>query len=452
LAEVKAEYLSDFNQPPFLNPSPESSVSVPRTYVEPILSGKTFSVGDWSPDGRYLVFGKAEYFMDEEEQVTIDLYFIDSTTGDICQPATNQWTIKQSDGLRGHYAWLPDGRFLYVTDAGDLWTFKPCASDIEDLSGHFSNTFTGVLSFDEKSGRALLKDEGGFWLLDGSSLGVRKIADVPTETYRNFYSWSADGKRLAISILISGVEGEPAFLYVVNEETGDVEFEMSLQEVSDANLPIVEWMTPDQLLLHGKMLTVMDFHTNPPAMTDLIHDVFLLDIEYPNDISSMDTHPGMDGYTIGLRVNLPHNQNAYLYESKSGQVRVYEQDTHFLFFFPDGGWMRLFKWEDVPTYTDEFEMIWMDQPTDVRQLAVEGHVPRNYPQLFPSYLPDTSQLIFSSSQGVSLVSISSGETVRFWSLRGTGRSFSQVYTSPKENAIVVFANEVGLYYLLLSSN
>lgn len=452
LAEVKAKYVSDFSQPSTLNPSPESSVSVPRTYVEPILSGISFTVGDWSPDGRYLVFGKTDNFMDNAEQVTIDLFFVDSTTGSICQPSVSQWTVKQSDGLREHYAWLPDGRFLYVTDAGDLWTFKPCASDIEDLTSRFSNTFTSILSFDEKSGKALLIDEGGFWLLDGSSLEVRKIADVPTESYRNFYSWSADGKRLAISILTGAEEGEPAFLYVVNAETGDMEFEMPLQEISDANLPIVEWMTPDQLLLHSKTLTVMDFLTNPPTMTDLIHDVFLLDVEYPNDISSMDSNPGMDGFTIGLRVNIPHNQNAYLYESKSGQVRVYEQDRHFLFFFSDGGWMRLFKWEDKPSYTDEYEMIWMDQPTDVYQLVVEGHLPRSSPQLFAAYFPDTSKLVFSSSQGVSLVSIPSGETIRFWSLRGAERYFSQAYPSPMENAIIVFAGEVGLYYLPLTSN
>ena len=97
-------------------------------------------------------------------------------------------------------------------------------------------------------------------------------------------------------------------------------------------------------------------------------------------------------------------------------------------------------------------MIWMDQPTDVHQLVVEGHVPRSYPQLFPRYLPNTSQLIFNSSQGVSLVSIASGETTRFWSLRGAEKSFSQVYPSPLENVIVVFAGEVGLYYLPMASN
>jgi len=450
LVEVKTEYQAGFNEPPASSPLPESSTSVQMTYVEPILSGTSFSVGDWSPDGRYLVFGKTEYFMDEVEQVKIDLYFIDSTTGSICQPPESKWTVQESDGLQGHYAWLSDVRFLFVTDIGEMWTFKPCATKIEDLPNHYSNTFTGIASFDENNGNVLLKDKDGYRLLNGSSLEVRRIADVPAESYRDFYSWSADGKRLAISTLTGAEEGQPAFLYVVNVEAGDVVYVQSLQGVSDAYLPIVEWLTPDDLLLHSKTLTVMDFHTNPPSMTDLIHDIFLLDIEYPNDISSMDSHPGMDGYDIGIRVNLPRNQNVYLYESKTEQVTVYEHDTHSMFFFPDGGWMFLSKWEDAPTYTDEYEMVWLDRPDDAHRLMVEGHVPRSYPQLFPRYLPNTSHLIFSSSQGISLVSIPNGETLRFWVLRGAERSSGQVSIPPMENTIIVFAGEVGVYYLSLT--
>jgi len=452
LAEVNAQYQADLNKPPASSPLPESSISIQRIYMEPILSGTSFSVGDWSPDGRYLVFGKTEYFMNEVEQVKIDLQFIDSTTGSICQPPESVWIVQESDGLQGHYAWLPDGRFLYVTNDGEMWTFKPCTTDIENLSSRFSYAFIGVASFDENSNNVLLKDEGGYWLLNGSSLEVRKIADIPVESYRDFYSWSADGKRLAISILTASEEGEPAFLYVVNTESGEVEYEMPLQDVSDANLPIVEWLTPNDLLLHSKTLTVMDFHTNPPTTTDLLHDVFLLDIEYPIDISSMDSYLGVDGYTVGIRVNLPHNKNVYMYESKTGQVTVYEHDTHSLFFFPDGRWMRLFEWEDVPSYKDEYEMVWMDHPDVSRSLTVEGHVPRDHPQLFPHYLPQSSQLVFNSSQGISLVSIPDGKTIRFWSLRGAEDAYSRVSPSPQENALIVFVEGVGLYYIPLISN
>ena len=451
LVAAKAKYTSGVGAPPPSNSLTESSVSIQKVEVEPILSGKSFSVGEWSPDGRYLVFGETEYFMDEVEQVTIDLHFIDSMSGAICQPSENEWTVRESDGLQGHYAWLADSHFLYVTDDGKVWTFKPCESDIKDWSSRFDKVFTGVVSFHANSGQVLVGDQSKLWLLSGNSLESRKTVEVPAESYRDWYAWSADGGRLAISILTAAEEGKPAFLYVINTESGEVEFNMPLQGVSDANLPIVDWLTRDELLLHSKTLIVMDFRVNPPARTDLIHDTFLLDIGYPIDVSSMDIHSGLNDYTLGLRVNHPHNQGAYVYDSKTGQVTVYEHDTHTLFFFPDGGWMRLFKWEDEPSYRDEYEMVWMDQSSTARRLVVEGHVPRNHPQMFPYYLPKSEQLVFSSSQGISLVSIPGGETTHFWTLHGADNAYSRVLPSPQENALAVFVAGVGLYYIPLDS-
>lgn len=452
LADLRAENQIKFNLSPTKEPLPESSVSVPRIQVEPILSGNSFSVGNWSPDGSYLVFGESEYFMSEVEQVTIDLYFLEAESGNICQPPESQWTVEKSDGLRDHYAWLPDGRFLYVTDSGEMWAYRPCSDNVEDLSIRFSNRFTNAVSFHEQTGQVLLKDQEGLWLLNGSSLETRKIEDVPIEWHWSWYAWSEDGKRLAVSLLMGPEEGDEAFLFITNAESGEVENELALKNVSDANLPIVEWLTHDELLLHGQSLTVIDFRANPLVTTDLIRDIFLLDIEYPIDISSMDTHPNPNGddYVIGLRVNHPHNQGVYLYDSKVGQVKVFEHDTHSLFFFPDGGWMQLPEWEDEPSYTDEYEMVWMDQGEKQQRLSVEGHVPRSHPQMFPKYLPSPSRLVFNSSQGISLVSIPDRETIRFWELSGETEFFS-LFPSPNEEALVVRADGDGIYYIPLPS-
>jgi hypothetical protein len=186
-------------------------------------------------------------------------------------------------------------------------------------------------------------------------------------------------------------------------------------------------------------------------MTNLIRDIFLLDIVYPTDISSMDYLPNPDGegYYLGVRVNHPHNQAVYLYSSETNQVEVFQYDTDTLFFFPGGQWMVLPKWGDTPTYQDEYEMVWMDQPDETQRLVVEGHTPRSHPQMFPRYLPSRSQLIFSSSQGISLVSIPDGETVGFWELAGEGYS-SYVIPTPDGEALVVVAGGDGLYYISLS--
>ena len=456
LTEVQTQF-ETANAAPTPVPLPTSVASIPRIAVEPILrTSKPFSVGNWSPDGAYLVFGMTEYFMDKVERVRIDLRFLEAKTGNICRPSKSEWTVKESDGLLEHSAWLPDGRFLYVTDVGEMVAFQPCADGMEDLANRYPVTFTHAVAFNEQSGRVLLKNRESYWLLDGNSLEVQEIAGIPahpSEIYRAWYDWSQNGRRLAISSLMGPEESDEAFLFIVDTETGEVKQNLPLSDASDANLPIVEWLTDDELLMHGSSLTVLDFRSDPPGMTDLIHDVFLLDIEYPIDISSMDSLPDLlgNGYTIGVRVNHPHNQGIYLYESKTGQVKVFQHDTDSLFIFPDGRWMSLPKWEDEPTYTDEYEIVWMDT-NEVERLVVEGHVPRNHSQIFPKYSPNSSQLIFNSSQGISLVSIPDGGKTHFWKLTGNGAAHAQIYPSLSEEALIVVGNGVGLYYIPLRSN
>jgi len=439
-----------FGSPPTPVSLPTSVTSVQKAFVKPILQAESFSTGSWSPDGEYLVFGLSEYFMtDGVEHLTIDLRFLEASTGNICEPSQSKWTVQQSDGLRDHSAWLPDGRLLYVTNAGEMVAFQPCADSVEDLAGRYLVTFTHAVSSDARNGRVLLKAEDAYWLMDGISLEVREIAGIPAESYRPMYSWSPDGARLAISWM-SGPEIEnEAFLYIVDWASGEVEKSLPLEGASDASLPFVEWLTRDELLLHGNKLTVMDFRSDPPTETDVLRDIFLLDIAYPNDISSTDSIRTDEGYYLGVQVNHPRNQDGYVYSSKTGQVEAFKQDVSTLIFFDDGQWMRLIKWEAEPSYRDEYLMVWMDRPNGETKLKVEGHVPRAHPQIFPRYLPASSQLVFSSSQGISLVSIPDGKTIGFWELASNADYFS-VIPSPNGEALIIAADGDGLYYIPLT--
>lgn len=443
-AMVQSEY---FDLPPTPVPLPASVASDQKVIVEPILQAESFSTGSWSPNGGYLVFGLTEYFMtDGVEHVTIDLRFLDAETGNICQPDESKWTVQKSDGLRDHSAWLPDGRLLFVTDAGEMLVFKPCVDGVENLASRYSVAFTHVMSSDEEGERVLLKNSDAYWLLDGSSLNVRKIEGVRTESYRPMYAWSPGGERLAISWM-SGPEIEnEAFLYIVDWSSGVVEKSLPLESASDEYLPNIEWLTRDELLLHGRTLTVMDFRSDPPTATDVLRDIFLLDIAYPNDISSTDTVRTGDGYYLGVQVNHLRNQNGYVYSSKTKQVEVFQQDVSTLLFFKDGQWTRLMKWEDEPSYRDEYVLVWMDQSNAEMRLKVEGHVPRAHPQIFPRYLPASSQLVFSSSQGISLLSIPDGKTVGFWELASNADYFS-VIPAPNGDALIIAADGDGLYYI-----
>jgi hypothetical protein len=438
-----------FGPPPTPVPLPTSVASDQKIIVEPVLQADSISIGGWSPDGAYLVFGLTEYFMTGGvEYVTIDLRFLEAGTGDICQPSQSQWTVRQSDGLRDHSAWLPDGRLLYLTDAGEVLAFTPCTDDMEDLENQYPVKFTHVISSSEGGEHILLKNEEAYWLLDGISLEVRKIEGVPTETYWSSYGWSPGGERLALSWMSGPEVEDEAFLYIVDWASGEVETTLPLDGASDANLPIIEWLTRDELLLHGDKLTVLDFGSNPPAMTNVLRDIFLLDIAYPNDISSADSIRTDDGYYIGVQVNHPRNQDAYVYSSKTGQVEFFQHDVSTLLFFEEGQWMRLTKWEDEPSYRDEYMLVWMDQSNEAVRLKVEGHVPRAHPQIFPRYLPNSSQLVFHSSQGISLISIPDGKMVGFWELASNADYFD-VIPSPNGEALIVASAGDGLYYIPL---
>jgi len=205
LADLLAHNELQLKTAPTSTPLPTSVVSSERTVVEPVFQADSLSVGDWSPDGRYLVFGPTEYTAELEEQVEIDLQFLDAQTGEVCQAAANKWKAgERSDGLHEHYAWLPEGRFLYVSEAGEMVTFKPCADTVEDLAGRYPAKFTQAASFDRTGGRILLRNQDGYWLLNGSTLEVQQIPDLHpnlAENQSDRFAWLPGGDRLAISQL-----------------------------------------------------------------------------------------------------------------------------------------------------------------------------------------------------------------------------------------------------------
>jgi hypothetical protein len=454
LAELRSELAAVFNTFPTPVPLPTSAVSSPRIAVAPALRAPNIAVGRWSPDGAYLVFGLAEYYGDLGAKMEIDLHFLNAQTGAICRAGDSKWTAERSDGLRDHFAWLPDGRGLYVSDGGQMVVFTPCAEDVEDITNRYPAAFTRALSYDEQSGRVLLRSQAAFWLLDGSSLEVRQIPGIipgPVESQWGWYAWSAGGERLAISLMSSPDTGDGATLSVVNGATGALEQNMRLEDASDANLPFPAWLTWTELLVHGHTLTVMDMGVNPPAVTSLLRDVFLLDAAYPFDFSSMAyaSNPSGNGYYLAVRLDHPRNQGVYLFDSQTGQVTAYEHDLHSLLVLPDGRLLRLPKREDEPTYRDAYVVEWIDRPGEAQRLVVEGHTPREHPQIFPQYLPTLSQLVVSSSQGVSLVTVPDGETVAFWELAGSSGRGSWVYPAPGGEALVVVASGDGLYYIPL---
>lgn len=452
LAEIKARY----DPPPFAGipetaptpvPLPTSVTTIQRTMVQPTIQARTISIGRWSPDGMFLVLGLPEISGD---QVVMKLSFLKADTGEVC-PVDAQWETGLDDGMREHFAWLPDGHLLYIPSSGDMTLLSPCEPDSANSTFSHPATFTHALDYQEPSGRVLLKNQTSFWIMDGNSLEAIQIPGVtpnPFEAHWDHFDWSPEGNRLAISRLNGRTAREGSTLFIVNVATGAVEHELSLDIASDQSAPMVEWTSEDELLLHGNnALFLIDFRSTPPQFTDVLRDIFLLDISYPNDVSTF----AWEGHHISIRVNHPRNQGIYIFHPETGQVEIIQpKSASPLLFFPNGEMVEMANYIADPPAEDTYELIWVDAPDIASQtITVQGHLPRNYPNLFPRYLPTSSQLAFGSSQGVSLVSIPNGETLGFWELSG-GSGFSTYVLPPSAHEVlVVYAEGDGLYYIPL---
>jgi len=87
---------------------------------------------------------------------------------------------------------------------------------------------------------------------------------------------------------------------------------------------------------------------------------------------------------------------------------------------------------------------------DPWRLVVQGHTRRDYPHLFPRYLPQSSQMAFGSSQGISLVSTPDGELLCFWELVDASGN-AHVFPAPDGKALVAAAaGERTLYWIPLA--
>ncbi|NJC94844.1 MAG: hypothetical protein FIB03_00665 [Anaerolineae bacterium] len=453
LAEMKGKYYSPMEdpnamQPPTPAPLPTSVVNTQRQTVQPIVRAPAVSVGKWSPDGMYLVLGLPRT---SGNQSAMSLSFLKADSGEICPASETQQATGMEDGVREHFAWLPDGRLLYVPASGEMALLSPCEPDSVSLTDSYPVTFTHALDYHEGTGRVLLKNQNSFWILDGHNLEAIQLPNVtpnPFDLHWDHFDWSPEGNRIAISRLNGRTAREGSTLFIVNGTTGAVEYELPMEDATDQSAPMVIWTSEEELLFSGdNALFLVDFSVVPPKFIDVLRDIFLLDISYPNDVSTF----AWEGHHISIRVNHPRNQGIYVFHPETSQVEIIQpKSASPLLFFPNGEMVEMANYIGDPPSEDIYELIWVDAPDTASPIiTVQGHLPRNYPNLFPRYLPESSQLAFSSSQGVSLVSIPDGETVGFWELAGGGGYSSYVVPPSAYPALVVVADGDGLYYIPL---
>ena len=451
LASMKERYYSPMEdpnaiQPPVPTPLPDIEVGMPKTEIHPLLNGAVSLPGSWSPDGAYFLFGT-------QKSGWLELHFVISETGDVCT-ADVQFEVAQE--IRDNITWLPDGRLLYAEPSWDMTVLTPCQLGADKLTHQLPDTFKRIMSRSEESGRILLESQSAFWILDGHTLELLRIPDVvpnPYELHWDSSVWLADGEQLVIGRL-NGRKGSNggATLFLIDGISGAVKNSLELEGEFGQGAPWIESLTDEKILFstQGEWL-MADLGLQPVSLTNVIQDILGLDVNVPDEISAWGSYLDSDGsgYYLTVRLNHPHNQSTYLYDSKIGQVYVYDLEYHTLLLFPDGTSMDMQKLENITTYDDEYDIVMVDDPETVHpRLSITGHTPREYPHLSVEYLPKRSQLAFASAHGVSLVSLSDGEILAYWSLIGDGYS-PWIVASPDGSALIASKDFGGLYYIHL---
>jgi hypothetical protein len=307
-----------------------------------------------------------------------------------------------------------------------------------------------------ENGRILLQSEGAYWILDGRTLTLQAIPDVtphPYDLHWDAFTWLPGGDRLVIARL-NGRRGsnEGSTLYLIAGDTGQVENSLLLAHDSGQSAGWIEGLSEQEILMYSSgALVIVDFSIDPPQRTDVLADIFGLDIEYPHETSASSSFvdPEGSGYYLAVRLNHPRNQATYLYHSETGRINVYDHENHTLLLGPDGELAEMPLQENVPMHQDVYDLVLVDTPEATQpRLTLTGHTPRDYAHLSLRYLPQRSQIAAASAHGISLVTLPEGEMVAYWELPGAGFS-PWLILAPDGASLVAVKDYGGLYYIPL---
>lgn len=455
LAAMKERYYSPMEDPAAMQPIPPtplppSDVAQAGEMLEPLLGENNMVWGSWSPDSAYFLLGQ------RDGTAGVKFSFLNGKTGELCTIPGTYPLPPFAVNLRSHHAWLPDDQLLLLDGEGFISIMTPCSSSVRSLVPETSETIIEMMAQDEGgNGRLLFKTASEFWIFNGLSLTWRLIPDVtpnPYEAHWDNAAWQPDGKLLAISRLNGRDASDGSTLFIINGDSGQVIHTLSLDEASDQSSPRVDWLRAEELLVGGSggVLRILDISTAPPQSTDVITEIFGLDLDFPDQVwgNGWEVDWENDSYILTLQANHPRNQALYLYRSATGMVDVYDEAVSLLLLFPDGQMEQWTKPELESAQEDKFVLIDVASGEVHSALTIGGHTPRDYPRLSLAYLAESNQLVVASSQGISRHDLPTGRVSDFWTLAGTGFA-PFLRPAPDGSAVVAVRDQGGIYWLPL---
>jgi hypothetical protein len=453
LAVMKERYYSPMEdpaamQPPLPTPLPPSEMAMEAESLAPLPGEVNVVWGSWSPDSAHFLLGQR----DGTGSVTIS--FLDGQTGELCAAAGTYSFPPLTVNLRQHHAWLPNGQLLLVNDIGQIALLTPCAPGVQDVPPESAELFTKIMAQDGENGRVLFKSANEYWIFDGRTLTWRSIPGVtpnPYEAHWDDAAWQPGGETLAISRLNGRDASDGSTLYVIAGGTGEVIRSLPLAAATDQHAPRVDWLSPQELLLGSSgVLRILDLSTDPPQSTDVLSEIFGLDLDFPDEVwgNGWEVDWANGSYILTVQANHRRNQSLYLYHSATGTVDVYDGDANRLLLFPNGQMEQWTKPGTEPSGPDEFVLIDVEEGKVYPPLTIAGHTPRDYPRLSIAYLAGPAQLAVASSQGISLHTLPAGEMTTFWTLIGQGFA-PGLYPAPDGSALVAVRDQGKAYWIPL---
>lgn len=449
-------------------PTPVSGgADLPKTPLEPVALGASGpGRGVWSPDSRWVFFDLVNAGDDpRSDRRFTTLNFLDAESGELCrQPQTLLGVV----GVENLVRWLPDNRLLFsswwdlppelqaseqqppedpqvfVSGTPGVYVLTPCEDELLSLNDHFSEDILG-LPFTQSEGQyILLRGESSYWLLDPETLNARPVESL-IPALEDRVAWSPSGDSVAVYQPEPGESVTRGRISLLDAGSGEVTAEFELPSVGEVLM--LDWLVDEALFVWDFSPTgplLVELSAEAPQVISVLPELFGLDLPHPDEFSASSSvgDPAAGSYHIAFKVNTSEDKATYLFHSESGEVEVIPLVGHTYLIYPDGDFEPLFLAEDEPSYTDEFDLVWVDDPEKgITHLSVAGHTPRDYPILWPRLAPNLPAIAFASSQGVSLVSIPDGQLLEFWELQGLAASSPTTRLSPDGRYLTVAASD-----------
>jgi hypothetical protein len=188
---------------------------------------------------------------------------------------------------------------------------------------------------------------------------------------------------------------------------------------------------------------VIDLRTEPYTVIDVYPDLFGMEDFSTDHLSQWGDFGGKDGdtyYFVVCQGLSPYGQ-CYLYSAETGLVETYSFDPPKLLIFPNGE----IAFADIfgeQLSEDSYQVIHVGTDREPYHLEISGRIPGQSPYRKVVTIPGREQLLIATDQGISLMDLESGETLRFWVLENQERyNDFQLNLSPDGKQLIVFGEQ-----------